>query len=219
MAELYDSTDHAGQAIRITTTGNATGIFLNNQSSNGFGANAVGSGGFTGLTTTAALGASTLTLTRASGGAIEIDGTPLAGGYINQNGVVSSKNGRTPYLLLIESEGGSGLEATGVDVKEDLNKAPLQTSADGDTTGIQITYTPFSDGAVSVTVNGLGANVGNGAKDEPCYFSSDDGTTAKEIANISAGDTLYWNGSIAEFELDGTDEIDIIYQSSSLDIS
>lgn len=219
VAELYDSTDHAGQAIRITTTGNATGIFLNNQSSNGFGANAVGSGGFTGLTTTAALGASTLTLTRASGGAIEIDGTPLAGGYINQNGVVSSKNGRTPYLLLIESEGGSGLEATGVDVKEDLNKAPLQTSADGDTTGIQITYTPFSDGAVSVTVNGLGANVGNGAKDEPCYFSSDDGTTAKEIANISAGDTLYWNGSIAEFELDGTDEIDIIYQSSSLDIS
>ena len=219
VAELYDSTDHAGQAIRITTTGNATGVFLNNQSSNGFGANAVGSGGFTGLTTTAALGASTLTLTRASGGAIEIDGTPLAGGYINQNGVVSSKNGRTPYLLLIESEGGSGLEATGVDVKEDLDKAPLQTSADGDTTGIQITYTPFSDGAVSVTVNGLGANVGNGAKDEPCYFSSDDGTTAKEIANISAGDTLYWNGSIAEFELDPTDEIDIIYQASSLDIS
>ena len=219
VAELYDSTDHAGQAIRITTTGNATGIFLNNQSSNGFGANAVGSGGFTGLTTTAALGASTLTLTRASGGAIEIDGTPLAGGYINQNGVVSSKNGRTPYLLLIESEGGSGLEATGVDVKEDLNKVPLETSADGDTTGIQITYTPFSDGAVSVTVNGLGANIGDGAKDEPCYFSSDDGTTAKEIANISASDTLYWNGSIAEFELDPTDEIDIIYQASSLDIS
>jgi hypothetical protein len=219
VAELYDSTDHAGQAIRITTTGNATGIFLNNQSSNGFGANAVGSGGFTGLTTTAALGASTLTLTRASGGAIEIDGTPLAGGYINQNGVVSSKNGRTPYLLLIESEGGSGLEATGVDVKEDLDKAPLTTSADGDSTGIQITYSPFSDGAVAITVNGLGANIGDGAKDEPCYFSSDDGVTAKEIANISAGDTLYWNGSIAEFELDPTDEIDIIYQASSLDIS
>lgn len=219
VAELYDSTDHAGQAIRITTTGSATGIFLNNQSSNGFGANAVGSGGFTGLTTTAALGASTLTLTRTSGGAIEIDGTPLAGGYINQNGVVSSKNGRTPYLLLIESEGGSGLEATGVDVKEDLNKAPLETSADGDTTGIQITYTPFSDGAVTVTVNGLGANIGDGAKDEPCYFSSDDGVTAKEIANISAGDTLYWNGSIGGFELDATDEIDVIYQGSSLDIS
>lgn len=219
VAELYDSTDHTGQAIRITTTGNATGIFLNNQSSNGFGANAVGSGGFTGLTTTAALGASTLTLTRASGGAIEIDGTPLAGGYINQNGVVSSKNGRTPYLLLIESEGGSGLEATGVDVKEDLDKAPLTTSADGDSTGIQITYSPFSDGAVAITVNGLGANIGDGAKDEPCYFSSDDGVTAKEIANISAGDTIYWNGSIAEFELDPTDEIDIIYQASSLDIS
>ena len=218
VAELYDSTDHNGQAIKISTTGTATGIFLTNLSSNGFGANAVGSGGFTGLTMTAALGASTLTLTRNSGGSIEIDGSPLAGGYINQSGVVSSKNGRTPYLLLIESEGGSGLEATGVDVKVDLDKAPSNTSADGDTTGIQITYSPFSDGAVSITVNGLGANIGNGVKVEACYFSNDGGASAKSIANISAGDTLYWNGSIAEFELDSTDEIDIVYQASSLDI-
>jgi len=218
VAELYDSTDHNGQAIKISTTGTATGIFLTNLSSNGFGANAVGSGGFTGLTMTAALGASTLTLTRNSGGSIEIDGSPLAGGYINQSGVVSSKNGRTPYLLLIESEGGSGLEATGVDVKVDLDKAPSNTSADGDTTGIQITYSPFSDGAVSITVNGLGANIGDGTKVEACYFSNDGGTSAKSIANISAGDTLYWNGSIAEFELDSTDEIDIVYQASSLDI-
>ena len=164
------------------------------------------------------LGASTLTLTRAAGGPIEIDGTPLNGGYINQSGAVSSKNGRAPYLLLIESEGGSGLEATGVDVKVDLDKAPSNTSADGDTTGIQITYSPFSDGAVSITVNGLGANIGDGTKVEACYFSSDDGASAKSIANISAGDTLYWNGSIAEFELDSTDEIDIVYQASSLDI-
>lgn len=219
VAELYDSTDHNGQAIKISTIGAATGIFLTNVSSDFNGANAVGSGGFTGLTMTAALGASTLTLTRNSGGPIEIDGSPLAGGYINQSGAVSSKNGRAPYLLLIESEGGSGLEATGVDVKEDLDKAPLTTSADGDSTGIQITYSPFSDGSVAITVNGLGANIGNGAKDEACYFSSDDGTTAKAIANISAGDTLYWNGSIAEFELDPTDEIDIVYQASSLDIS
>ena len=218
VAELYDSTDHAGQAIKLTTIGTATGIFLTNLSSDFNGANAVGTGGFLGITTTATLGASTLTLTRAAGGPIEIDGTPLNGGYINQSGAVSSKNGRAPYLLLIESEGGSGLEATGVDVKEDLNKVPSNTSADGDTTGIQITYSPFSDGAVSITVNGLGANIGDGTKVEACYFSSDDGVNAKSIANISAGDTLYWNGSIAEFELDSTDEIDIVYQASSLDI-
>jgi hypothetical protein len=218
VAELYDSTDHAGQAIKLTTTGTATGIFLTNTSSDFNGANAVGTGGFLGITMTAALGASTLTLTRAAGGPIEIDGTPLNGGYINQSGVVSSKNGRAPYLLLIESEGGSGLEATGVDVKVDLDKVPSNTSADGDTTGIQITYSPFSDGAVSITVNGLGANIGDGTKAEACYFSNDGGASAKSIANISAGDTLYWNGSIAEFELDSTDEIDIVYQASSLDI-
>jgi hypothetical protein len=219
VAELYDSTDHAGQAIKLTTTGTATGIFLTNLSSDFNGANAVGTGGFLGITMTAALGASTLTLTRAAGGPIEIDGTPLNGGYINQSGAVSSKNGRAPYLLLIESEGGSGLEATGVDVKVDLDKAPLTTSVDGDTTGIQITYSPFSDGAVAITVNGLGANIGDGTKVEACYFSSDNGVNAKSIANISAGDTLYWNGSIAEFELDPTDEIDVIYQASSLDIN
>jgi hypothetical protein len=218
VAELYDSTDHNGQAVKISTTGTATGIFLTNLSSNGFGANAVGSGGFTGLTLTASLGASTLTLTRNSGGPIEIDGSPLAGGYINQSGVVSSKNGRAPYLLLIESEGGSGLEATGVDVKEDLDKTPLTTSVDGDSTGIQITYSPFSDGAIVITVNGLGANIGDAVKNQACYFSSDGGTNAKAVANISAGDTLYWNGSISKFELDPTDEIDLIYQASSLDI-
>ena len=215
VAELYDSTDHNGQAIQITTTGAATGIFLTNVAADAFGGNVVGSGGSTGLTTTAALGASTLTLTRASGGPIEIDGTPLAGGYINQSGVTSSKNGRVPYLLLIESEGGA-VEATGVTYKEEVT--PLTTTADGDSTGGAITYTPFEDSYVTIRVNGLQCDVGDGAKDKPCYFSADGGTTARAIADITANDVLYWVGSIAGYELDATDDLEIQYLASSFDV-
>jgi hypothetical protein len=71
---------------------------------------------------------------------------------------------------------------------------------------------------VSVEVNGIEANVGDGAKDEACYFSVDGGATARAMADIEAGDTLYWNGSIAGYELETDDDIDISYQASSTDI-
>lgn len=216
IAELYDSTDHNGQAIQITTTGAATGIFLNNQATDAFGGNVVGSGTSTGLTTTAALGASTLTLTRASGGPIEIDGTPLAGGYINQSGVTSSKNGRVPFLLLIESENPGGVEATGVSFKEEFT--PNNTNSDGAATGAAMTYTPFESSNIIVRVNGLQCDVGDGAKDKPTYFSGDGGTTARQLDSIVAGDLLYWMGSIAGYELDNTDDLELQYLASSLDV-
>lgn len=208
--ELYVSTDHAGQAISLTTTGTATGITLANVSADEFGLNIVGSGSTTGLSTSATLGASTLTLTRASGGDIEIDGTPLDGGYINQAGVVSSNSGRTPYLLLIESEGGTETPQL-EDLIEEGN--PTATVNDGDSTGLAIARTPAEDTKVLVRVNGLQVDVCNGVKNEPCYFSNDGGVTAKTHDTISAGDTLHWIGSIAGYQLDGTDEIDMDYDA------
>jgi hypothetical protein len=67
-------------------------------------------------------------------------------------------------------------------------------------------------------VNGLGVNIGNGVKTKDCYFSSDQGITPKQISNITSGDELYWNGSIAGFQLDGGDLIDIVYDASSNDV-
>ena len=107
--------------------------------------------------------------------------------------------------------------AVGVGTSTDLNKISNETSADGDSTGIAITYTPFSDSVVTVKVNGIEVNLGDGVKTESCYFSNDGGDTAKAIADIEAGDILYWNGSIAGYQLDATDDIDISYQKSSLD--
>jgi len=204
--------------ITISTTGAATGITLANVHADEFGSNIVGNSSITGLTLSASLGASTLTLTRTSGGPIELTGSPLDGGYLNQSGVVSSYGGRIPFLLMIEAEGGGGVAETGVNTRADYNQNPSATSSDGDTTGLTITYTPFGDGAVIVKVNGLQINIGNGAKDQAAYFSADGGTTAKSVADIAAGDTLYWMGSIATYELETDDDLDFVYDASSNDV-
>ena len=219
IAAEYTSQTHGAGMIEITTTGSATGITLANVHADEFGSNIVGNASITGITTTASLGASTLTLTRSSGGPIELSGSPVDGGYLNQAGVVSSYGGRIPYLLMIEAEGGStGVAETGVNVRTDYNQTASVTSSDEDSTGATITYTPFSDSAVIVKVNGLQVNLGDGAKDEACYFSADGGTTARAAADIAAGDTLYWMGSIAAYELEADDEIDIVYSASSNDV-
>ena len=218
VATSYTSQTHGAGMITITTTGSATGITLANIHADEFGSNIVGNSGITGLTLSANLGASTLTLTRTSGGAIELTGSPVDGGYLNQAGVVSSYSGRIPYLLMIEAEGGGGVAETGVNTRVDYNQTTSVTSSDGDTTGATITYTPFSDSAVIVKVNGLQINLGDGVKNQAVYFSADGGTTARLVADIAANDTLYWMGSIAGYQLEADDEIDVVYAASSDDV-
>ena len=218
VATSYTSQTHGAGMITISTTGSATGITLANVHADEFGSNIVGNSGITGLTLSANLGASTLTLTRTSGGAIELTGSPVDGGYLNQAGVVSSYSGRIPYLLMIEAEGGGGVAETGVNTRVDYNQTTSVTSSDGDTTGATITYTPFSDSAVIVKVNGLQINLGDGVKNQAVYFSADGGTTARLVADIAANDTLYWMGSIAGYQLEADDEIDVVYAASSDDV-
>lgn len=158
----------------------------------------------------------TLVLTRADGGDILLTGN---GTFVNANGIVSSSMGTPALLIMIEDEEGSaGIAETGVATKSDFNGNPSATTADEDSTGLTITYTPYSDSAVIIKVNGLQCNLGDGAKDEACYFSADGGTTPRAVADIAAGDTLYWMGSIAGYELDIDDDIDIVYDASSNDV-
>lgn len=94
------------------------------------------------------------------------------------------------------------------------NKAmvALVTAADGaKATNTTVASTPAGDGYVAVDVNGVGCEVGDGSKLKDCYFSADSGSTARSIAAISAGDELYWNGSIIGYELAVTDVIDLFY--------
>lgn len=212
-AELITMDAYDGQTVKISTTGAATQVVLTNVAPAAFNLDVVGANSWTGIGMQASVGSPVLTLTRAAGGPIEITGSPVSGGWINTNGAVSSNSGRVPYLLLIESEGGGGSTETGVDTRQEGNSAV--TANDEDSTGMVIDNTPFANGDVTVTINGLNVDIGNGAKDEACYFSNDGGTTARLIADITAGDTLYWMGSIAGYELETSDEIDIKYQKIS----
>lgn len=172
---------------------------------------------YTGATFTDALGLeslvstsslSYLTLTRNDGGDIMLQGE---GSFVNRNGIVSSSSG-TPALLFLIDEEEEVIITQGIPTDSDQDMIPNVTSSDGDSTGMTISYTPHRDGLVQIYVNGLGVGVGDGTKSAGCYFSSDGGSTAKTIENIEAGDTLYWNGSIAGYELDGGDSVDFMYE-------
>jgi hypothetical protein len=127
---------------------------------------------------------------------------------------IETENGWTVYPNEAESpqlpgSGGGGGGSTPVSANK--AQAPLATTGDNQTTGLTITLTPAGGSYVRISVNGLGQVLGDGVKTEDCYFSSDGGTTAKAIASIAAGDTLYWNGVIAGFNLATTDLVDMEY--------
>lgn len=108
--------------------------------------------------------------------------------------------------------------ATGT--RSNKQMAASLTTADGQvacaTTVAQTPATPTTAGGwVNVLVNGVSYPVGDGVKTTACYFSADGGATARTLKAIATGDTLYWNGSIALFQLAVTDLVDFLYDVAS----
>jgi len=213
-AEAIDSANASYPDLKISATTASTTIDITGTDTDVLGDTFLTGTGV--ATSTSASSADFLVLTRADGGDILI--TASKGDYINVNGLTSSSMGSPAVLLMLEGVGDAGASEVGVETDSDLNQTPSVTTSDGDATGVFITYTPFQDSNVQILVNGVNVNLGDGAKNQPCYFSADGGTNARAIADITAGDQLYWNGSIAGYELDGTDEIDVIYDASSDDL-
>jgi len=96
------------------------------------------------------------------------------------------------------------------------------TTADGNVAcATAVATTPAASttagGGIGVRVNGVNYLVGDGTKVAvDCYFSGNGGTTARALRSVVAGDLLYWNGSVAGFELAaGTDKIDFVYDVST----
>lgn len=90
------------------------------------------------------------------------------------------------------------------------------TSSDGDLAcDVAIVSTPSNDGYVRVSINGLATNLGDGVKTTECYFSNDGGATARNIDEIESGDLLYWNGSVANYELSAEDVVDFEYSEDT----
>lgn len=165
-----------------------------------------------------------LVMTRADGGDIMI--TATKGDYININGITSSSAGSAAILLMLEGVGEQS--EVGVNVSVDKNQTvSAATTHDHFVTGINIDYTPFQDGDVIVKINGIEVNIGDGTNTEDCYFTdpndvafntNGDPMVAKQIKDIASGDVLIWNPTYANYSLDTSDDVDIIYQASSADL-
>lgn len=108
-----------------------------------------------------------------------------------------------------------------VPTTDDKSLAPTPGTGNFQTTGLTITHTPALGGQVDVFVNGIKAIVGNGNRldlgdftnNVECYFSADGGATARTMAAIVTGDTLYWNGTNAGYDLLAADRVDINYEA------
>ncbi len=94
--------------------------------------------------------------------------------------------------------------------------AALATAGDGAlATLVPLQLTPATHYPI-VFVNGQQQILGGLAAD--CYFSGDGGVTARTLGpggTLAAGDRLYWNGTVAGFELAGTDVITFDYFEAS----
>jgi len=105
-----------------------------------------------------------------------------------------------------------GLALIAVPTKHDKDLVCKVTALDGDkATDSVVTNTPVDGGYVMVDVNGNIVGVGDGAKDKEIYFSGDGGTTARAVEDIAAGDTIHWMRSVAGYDLDTTDRLNLHY--------
>jgi len=91
---------------------------------------------------------------------------------------------------------------------------PFITNGNYSYTGIYLDYKPIINSTIQVYVNGGAVKESYGNRDGQVYFSNDGGVTARNKFNIQAGDLLYWNSGISEYELDENDIVSIVYHIS-----
>jgi len=143
--------------------------------------------------------------------AAAIDVAKLAPGTANQ--VLQTNNAGTAAVWT------SFVGATSC--RSNKNMAASVTTADGDIAcATAVAKAPVSSttagGYIGASVNGISVTVGDGTKVAvPCYFSGDGGTTARALRSVVAGDLLYWNGTVALYQLAATDIIDFTYLTAA----
>lgn len=118
--------------------------------------------------------------------------------------------------LIVKADGdtitvGVGGIKSAVPTTTDKDAASLVTTGNYQDTGVDITAAPKGDSYPSVSVNGIGISVGDGVRTKECYFSVDAGANARALNAIVAGDSLYFNGTIAGYDLAITDKISLEY--------
>ncbi len=86
-----------------------------------------------------------------------------------------------------------------------------QTAGNDQFSGATISTHPL--GYVIVLINGIFYRVEGNKSGGECYFTGDNGTTARALNNVQAGDKLYWLATNAGFSLDTSDVIDLVYET------
>jgi hypothetical protein len=98
----------------------------------------------------------------------------------------------------------------------DQNMAPNTVpQSNGQDTGIDISSNPSHGSNIIVLLNGVQGSLALSPSEKATsefYFSNDGGATARAIASVVAGDSLYFNGLVAGYGLDATsDRISLVY--------
>ena len=144
-------------------------------------------------------------------------GTVLVFGQFSAAGVITAGDGLqkigNEISILVDGDStavsGTGLKAAVPAIVNKQMTASVTASDEDIATVTTVASTPGGDSYVGVRVNGVHQLVGNGTKASvDCYFSGDSGVNARAFSAIVAGDELYWNGSVAGFQLAATDRID-----------
>ncbi len=105
--------------------------------------------------------------------------------------------------------------APSIPIKLNKDMTAIATEDDGDVAcGDAVEVTPAADGYIRVAINGVDVEVGDGVTTKECFFSVD-GVTPRLIQDVEEGDLLYWNGSVAGYQLTAVDKVDFMYNVNS----
>jgi hypothetical protein len=132
--------------------------------------------------------------------------------YNYSNPLMQAITSTTAHVLPWRPSAGKGT-AVQLSIAQTDGAYAIPTNGNYSSIGLTLSQTPYRDGSVSVYVNGIAVQESYGSRTGEVYFSNNGGLNARAIADLTAGDTLYWNGDIAGFDLTASDYIEIQYQA------
>lgn len=119
-------------------------------------------------------------------------------------GCVSQSADDVRMLKIISKGSGGGGDAGLVKIFSGTVNT-VGAGAPGLAAGFVINVTPLDGDVPVVSIDGANTLVGDGTTAAPCYFSNDSGVTARAYVDVAAGDSLYWNPTVAGYTLVGTE--------------
>jgi hypothetical protein len=235
-----ESGDYAGAGFVLQANNNGTSPRLwvdNNADPTGANADAINFVQFNGATSlTAGQG---ITKPNVNEIAVKIDTNSSALKFLNDNSLALSIQSSalgidSDGLYVITTGSGIGLGGGGLELKIDSNSIIVNSDLNiqsaimhSDTltgsfqsgtgvTGYTVSRDPVGSGKILLLVNGIAQRLGNGTSVGcDAFFCIGAGNQSPLLlSQVQATHALYWNTSVAGFALEGSDYIDLIYQTN-----